>query len=328
MTLPKFWLQEPERWWPTRLLAPLAALYRGITALRRQAYERDWLDRPPSPVPVIVVGNIFVGGTGKTPFVAWLAETLRQRGHRPGIVARGYGGRAGRGPRWVAVTDEASDVGDEPLLLAQRTGVPVYVGSDRPAAVRAAADAGCTVVISDDGLQHYRMRRVIEIVVLDAERRLGNRRLLPAGPLREPPQRLDEVHLVAVNGGVTAESDTAFSLVAGEPLSLCAEGCAWPGGPAHAVVGIGNPERFRATLEALGIEADLHVFPDHHAYQCGDLAFGDTRPIIMTEKDAVKCRHLPGAEQAWFVPVSLAPNAALEEAVDGLLTRCIEEGGR
>nr|WP_242463961.1 tetraacyldisaccharide 4'-kinase [Halorhodospira halophila] len=314
---------------PARALAPLAALYGAGVVLRRGLYQRGWLHRPASPVPVIVVGNLFVGGTGKTPLVAWLVTQLREYGWHPAIVARGYGGRAGKGPVAVTADSDPADSGDEPLLLARRCAVPVFVGSDRPATVQAAYQAGCDVVVSDDGLQHYRMRRDAEIVVLDAHRRLGNRRLLPAGPLREPIGRLAGVDIVAVNGDAVPEGDCVFHLQPGAPRAVDGSQRPWPGGEAHAVAGIGHPERFFASLQEVGIGvAERHVFPDHHAYSSQDLSFADERPIIMTEKDAVKCRDLPQADRLWYLPVELEPGCELTAAVSGLLTRLHAREGR
>jgi len=321
--VPGLWLRDGAA---ARALAPLAGCYGAAAALRRRAYERGWLARPDLPLPVIVVGNLFVGGTGKTPFVAWLVERLQARGWSPGVVARGYGGRAGAGPTPVRPSSDPGQVGDEPLLLAGRTRVPVYVGSDRAGAVAAAYGAGCDVVVSDDGLQHYRMRRSTEIVILDAERRLGNRRLLPAGPLREAPSRLREVALVAVNGDPIPESRCAFHLQAGIPQAVDGAQRPWPGGPAHLVAGIGRPEAFFATAAAAGFQAaSRHPLPDHHAFRARDLAFEDDRPVLMTEKDAVKARHLPQARRAWYLPAELVPTPALSEAVDGVIDTAAEE---
>ncbi len=323
MPVPRLWLRDGAA---ARALAPWAGCYGAVTALRRHAYERGWLARPRLPVPVIVVGNLFVGGTGKTPFVAWLVGQLQARGWRPGVVARGYGGRAGVGPVSVGGDSDPAEIGDEPLLLARRTGAPVYVGSDRAGAVAAAHEAGCDVVVSDDGLQHYRMRRSAEIVILDAERRLGNRRLLPAGPLRERPERLREVALVAVNGEPIPESHHAFRLQAGVPQAVDGSPRPWPGGPAHLIAGIGRPAEFFATAAAAGYRAAArHPFPDHHAFRARDLAFQDEHPLLMTEKDAMKARYLPQAQRAWYLPAQLIPSAALGEAVAGLIERTMAE---
>ncbi|MFP4648185.1 MAG: tetraacyldisaccharide 4'-kinase [Halorhodospira sp.] len=318
MSIPRFWLDGGA---PAHALAPLAHLYGVASTLRRRAYEKGWWRRPQLPVPVLVVGNLFVGGTGKTPFVVWLVEQLQERGWHPAVVARGYGGRAGKGPIPVHEDEDPTRVGDEPLLLARRTGAPVYVGSDRPAAVMAAHQhTGCDVVVSDDGLQHYRMRRRAEIIILDAQRRLGNGQLLPAGPLREPPSRLCEVDLVAINGDPVAESPCTFQLQPGVPRAVDGSARPWCGGPAHLVAGIGHPERFFATAVGAGYEvAGYHPFPDHHPFRPEELAFGDRVPVLMTEKDSVRSRHLPQASWAWYLPVTLIPSAVLEEVVDGLL---------
>ncbi|MCG5531500.1 tetraacyldisaccharide 4'-kinase [Halorhodospira halochloris] len=320
--MPAFWYTDS---FTSRALIPAAGLYGAITSLRRKAYRRGWLESLPAQVPVIVVGNITVGGTGKTPLVAWLVERLREQGWRPGIVSRGYGSSAGKGPVRVKPASSADEVGDEPLLLARRTAAPVYVGADRPAAVAAAAtQAGCDIVVSDDGLQHYRMQRSMEIAVIDGERRLGNGRLLPAGPLRERAQRLDEVDLVVVNTAEPSEEEVSFSLIPGRPQPVIKGGACWPGGPAHAVAAIGNPQRFFRTLAQLGIEAEEHPFADHHKFGANDLAFADngySKPIIMTEKDAVKCANLPQSARCWYLPVVVEPSSELAEKVDSLLQK-------
>lgn len=328
MSGPAFWYGRPGP--ISYLLLPVAGLYGAVTSIRHEAYRRGWLTVVPSPVPVIVVGNLTVGGTGKTPLVAWLVQRLERQGWRPGIVARGYGSQVGAGPQRVEAGGAPRDGGDEPLLLARRTGVPVYVGTDRPAAVAAAhCRGGCDIVISDDGLQHYRMQRSIEVAVIDSERQLGNRRLLPAGPLREGAQRLAEVDLIAVNGDPVeavcrcplAHSGSAFRLQPGEPRPVSEGGRPWPGGPAHAVAGIGHPQRFFRSLTELGIEAEPHPFADHHRFVASDLEFVEQRPIIMTEKDAVKCQDLPQSGQCWYVPVEVEPSRELEAGVDGILAK-------
>jgi tetraacyldisaccharide 4'-kinase len=256
---------------------------------------------------VVVVGNVSVGGTGKTPLVCWLVQHLLERGYTPGIVTRGYGGSSTI-VRRISASDDPALVGDEPILLARRTGVPVAVGRDRPAAAQLLVSAGCNVIVSDDGLQHYALARDCEIVVIDGDRRFGNGWLLPAGPLRESPARLKAADAVVVNGGrpllpgalsMHLEAKNAVALVAGavRPLS------ALTGRRVHAVAGIGNPERFFNMLRSRGIEVVGRPLADHARLTLADIEFGDDTPVLMTEKDAVKCAAFAGA-QHWYVPVT------------------------
>ena len=300
-----------ERHWQhdtavSRALLPLAALYRGAVRLRRELYRRGWRPSVRLPVPVIVVGNVTVGGTGKTPLVLWIVRHLQARGWRPGIVTRGYGGRARRWPQVVTAHSDPALVGDEPLLLARRAGVPVVADPDRPRGARWLLGHECDVVVSDDGLQHYRLARDVEIVVLDGARGLGNRRCLPAGPLREPAQRAEEAHAVVVNGaGGPGQWSMQLDPVLWRRVSDPDESAAletFGGRTAHAVAGIGHPPRFFALLRRLGIEPIEHPFPDHHRFRPGDLGFADGRDVLMTEKDAVKCRGFVD-DRAWYLEV-------------------------
>jgi tetraacyldisaccharide 4'-kinase len=275
--------------------------------LRRLLYRIGVLHSERLAVPVIVVGNITVGGSGKTPLVLWLAEFLRRHGYRPGLISRGYGGKAGCWPQAVDAGSEPRVVGDEALLLARRSGCPMAVGPDRVAAAsQLIAEHDVDIIISDDGMQHYRLGRDIEIAVLDGERRLGNGLCLPAGPLREPPGRLKSVDFVVTNGSARA-GEWSMQLVAADALPLLAgEGRPAPdfaSGPVHAVAGIGNPGRFFATLHALGLETIEHPFPDHHPFGKGELDFNDTAPVLMTEKDAVKYLDYAG-KRHWYLPVT------------------------
>ena len=299
------------------MLVPVGWLFTLIARRRRR-----WLQRRHQgtrcAVPVVVIGNISVGGTGKTPLLIALAQQLRARGRRPGIVSRGYGGAAGREPLLVTPAHSADAVGDEPCLLARTTGCPVVVCPDRRAAVLwLLAHSDCDLVLSDDGLQHYRLHRDFEIAVVDGTRGLGNGRCLPAGPLREPPSRLDEVDAVVVNGGDYRPQRTCYPmqlrpqgfrhLASGRRLAVDAflyeqrtDACGSP--RVHAVAGIGNPERLRATLEALGFVVDLRPRPDHHVFSVADLIFSDTLPVVITAKDAVKCEAI-ASPQTWVLDV-------------------------
>ena len=311
---------QPPRWWfdgsrpPLHALA-LSALYGAVVAARRTAYRRGWKRSLHPGVPVIVVGNLTAGGSGKTPLAIALVERLRRAGWTPGVASRGHGRRDGDKPRWVEAGDDPSLTGDEPLLIALHTGARVRVDRDRFAAAKALAGAGCDIVVCDDGLQHYALARDVEIEVQDARRRYGNGRLLPAGPLREPIERAADCHFRVLNLGVADPGREAQPALGEWPMRL-QPGDAVPlagGRPVplarfrdqrvHAVAGIGDPERFFGMLRDLGIGVVPHAFPDHHAYAPDDFAFGSPLPILMTEKDAVKCTGF-GLQQAWTVPVA------------------------
>lgn len=264
-------------------------------------------------MPVVVVGNITVGGTGKTPMVVWLVEWLRAQGWKPGVVSRGYRASAGSEmPYLVSADDDTVTVGDEPLLIARRTRVPVAICRRRPAAVEMLIEKhGCDIVVSDDGLQHYRLWRDIEIAMLDGRRRLGNGRCLPSGPLREPADRLDEVDFVLVVEGSPAPGEFGVNIVMGEArrigsLDELRPLTAFAGKPVHVVAGIGNPERFFSALERAGLSVIRHPLPDHHPIAPRDIAFGDGRAVLMTEKDAVKCRAFASPDN-WYVPIEAMP---------------------
>lgn len=301
------------------LLAPLSGLFAVASKLRRSLYRRGVLRSHRVAVPVVVVGNISVGGTGKTPVTLWLATELRRRGFNPGIASRGYGGIAGKTPVQVNAGSDPAIVGDEPLLMAQRGKLPVVVHPDRAAAARELVRLGADVVIADDGLQHYRLHRDYEIAVMDAERGHGNGWLLPAGPLREPPARLREVDRLLLQTRSRAarwpdskECPTAnassFHLAIRDCRRVRGTGqrslVQFRGNPVHAVAGIGNPERFFSSLEDAGLEVIRHSFPDHAQFKASDVAFDDSLDVIMTEKDAVKCREF-ASDKHWFAPVDV-----------------------
>ena len=280
----------------------LARLYGGVTALRRRAYARGWLRSYSIGKPVVVVGNISVGGTGKTPLTIALVRALAARGLRAGIVSRGYGGSV-EGPLLLDDASTPDQVGDEPVLMRALSGAPVVVGRDRVAAAEALiAGAEVDVVLADDGLQHYRLRRDIEICVIDGARRFGNRRLLPAGPLREPLSRLDRIDFRVCNGGVARADEVQLHLREDGVLRLVdgerAELDAFAHRRVHAIAGIGNPRRFFDSLRACRIDVIEHAFADHHRFRESDLAFGDGLPVLMTGKDAVKCRAF--AQPDWW----------------------------
>lgn len=298
-------------WWT----GPLAALYGALTSLRRGLYRLGMLRNTRLPVPVVVIGNLSVGGTGKTPVTIAIAESLRRRGYRPGVVSRGYGGSQ-REPVLLSESPDPSVVGDEPCLI-RASGVAVAVGRQRPAAAKLLIEAGCDVVIADDGLQHYALARDVEICVIDGVRRFGNGRLLPAGPLREPLSRLERVDFRICNGGAVAPGDIPMQLQGGQARALV-DGQEKPladfaGHEVHAVAAIGHPQRFFASLRSQGVQVIEHAFPDHHAFAREELDFGDGKPVLMTEKDAVKCQAF-AQPHWWAVPVrALLPQAFFDE---------------
>ena len=300
------------------LLQPMAWAFGLGVALRRAAYRYGVLRTRHPGVPVIVVGGIRVGGTGKTPVVLWLAGELQAAGLRPAIVSRGYGGMPQHEPQLVTAQSDPRVVGDEAVLLARRSGLPVIVCTDRAAAACRAVALGAAVIVADDGLQHYALARDLEIAVVDGRRRFGNGRLLPAGPLREPPARLRAVQLVLCNGSAWQPDMLPFTLRPSDFVSLAHGTVAAPGaipvGPVAAVAGIGDPERFLLLLRALGFEPELIPVPDHGRVDLEKLRRATATPIVMTEKDAVKypdCRD----PNAWYLPVSIALSAEVRERV-------------
>ncbi len=314
------------------LLYPASLVFAAAAAVRRTAYRGGLLRPARLPVPVIVIGNITAGGTGKTPLTIWLAEFLRGHGRHPGIVCRGYGGGA-RAPRGVPPDGDPASCGDEAVLLARRTGCVVWTGADRAAAARAllAAQPACDVVVSDDGLQHYALARDVEICVVDTARGFGNGWLLPAGPLREPPSRLAAVDAVVFNvedgggqppaAGPAPEHAARFAmrLAGAEFRSLLDPGRRvgaehFRGRRVHAVAGIGNPQRFFRQLQRMGLDFTPHSFPDHHPFTASDLAYAGAEAVLMTEKDAVKCQHFAGGTH-WALVVDAVPDASLGQWV-------------
>ncbi|HEY0197959.1 MAG TPA: tetraacyldisaccharide 4'-kinase [Rhodanobacter sp.] len=300
-------------WWTW----PLSKLYGGAIRLRRVLYRIGWLRSVRLPVPVIVIGNLSVGGTGKTPLTIAVASELRARGWKPGVVSRGYGGSQ-REPVLLNDASEPAQVGDEPCLI-HASGVAVAVGRDRPEAARLLLSAGCDVAIADDGLQHYALARDVEICVIDGARRFGNRKLLPAGPLREPMSRLAAVDFRVCNGGDAAGGEYAMQLHGNEAVALL-DGrkqslAGFRGRRVHAVAAIGNPARFFASLRAAGIDPVEHAFADHHAFAATDLDFADDLPVLMTDKDAVKCRQF-AQPNWWRVPVRAELPDAFHAALD------------
>jgi tetraacyldisaccharide 4'-kinase len=319
--IPLLWYSECPY---ARALLPLAWIYQGLVACRRWAYRSGLLRVYRPAVPVIVVGNLTVGGAGKTPLVLWLTHFLADRGYRPGIVSRGYGGRSASSPREVTAASDPLEVGDEPVLLARRSGVPVVVDPRRNRAVQwLLARHACNIVLSDDGLQHLALARDIEIVVIDGTRKFGNGYCLPAGPLREPLSRLGEADILVSNG---AAMPGAVEMQY-RPGQLCAVSGDTSTNPApivgeriHAVAGIGNPGRFFADLHRQGWLVIEHPYPDHYAYAAGELEFGDDLTVIMTEKDAVKYAPYAGPRH-WYLPIDAQLPDSFGQGLLDLLTR-------
>ncbi len=301
------WYQPRAPLWP---LSPLEWLWRGVAGWRRRQQRRAPIDG----VPVIVVGNITVGGTGKTPVVIALVEHLQQLGFRPGIVSRGYGGAQAAEPRLVKTDTPADLAGDEATLMARRTGLPVAVCRRRRlAAQRLIEEFQCDVIVSDDGLQHYDLPRMLEMVLIDGRRGLGNGHCLPVGPLRETPERLRTVDHVLVNGNddgtelPVAVASSRFDVVPVKFVNLADQReipvTQWQStGPVHALAGIGNPDRFFTSLRDLGIEFSPHAYPDHHLFSAADVHFADAEAVIMTEKDAVKCGDFATSKH-WYLQI-------------------------
>lgn len=334
-------------------LYPLGSLYRYLMVRREASYHNEHKDGGQkdsgkrgggkrgggknkvwqAPVPVIVVGNITLGGTGKSPLVAWLARWLVSQGWSPGIVTRGYGGKAEHYPLLVTSETQPSHSGDEPLMLAQQTGLPVVADPQRARGGKALVEMGCDILLSDDGLQHLALGRDIELVVVDGERGLGNGRCLPAGPLRESPSRLERVDAVIVNGKLAHPlpirtipmqlaarrwrrlRDGQYRTLAPLPFSL----------PVHAVAGIGNPERFFNTLYSLGVTGDMHPLEDHQRFNADALEFGDQRPVVMTAKDAVKCQAIAPPD-SWVLEVEAELPLQFEHWLAAKLSALSERG--
>lgn len=313
---------------------PLLVIFVVIAGFRRYWILRYTQKR--LVTPVIVVGNISVGGTGKTPLLIALVKWLQQQGFNPGVMSRGYGGKASHYPYLLNATSSAAEAGDEPIAIYQQTGCAVCVGADRVAVAKILEDENCDILLSDDGLQHYRLGRDIEIAVVDGQRGLGNGWRLPVGPLRESASRLKTVDWVIVNS-----PDANFVLPGVEdlfyvPMQICAQEfvnlqsgkkvstAEFALVQVNAVAGIGNPQRFHNTLTQLGIAAELHVFPDHHAYSASDFQFANNLPVVMTEKDAVKCREF--AQPHWFyLPITASLPDTFWLALQQKLERVFEQ---
>ncbi len=313
------------------LLRPLEALYRRVVTRKRARFLRGDSASYRAPVPVIVVGNITVGGTCKTQMILFLVEHCRQQGLKVGVVSRGYGARPPRLPWRVQADQPADEAGDEPLLIVQRTGVPLMIDPDRARAVQALlASEPLDLILCDDGMQHYRLARDLELVLIDAARGLGNGRCLPAGPLREPADRLREADAVLFNGasedrtegfGFRLQPSALVNVRTGERRALDH----FPAGQRlHAVAGIGNPQRFFNTLLGLNWQPVPHPFADHAQFSARSLVFSPPLPLVMTEKDAVKCRAF-AADDWWYLAVEAQPTPAFSAWFDNQLQRLLRK---
>ncbi|MEE9309843.1 MAG: tetraacyldisaccharide 4'-kinase [Cocleimonas sp.] len=325
--------------WGLFSLIPLSALYCSINRFQRFQNRHP---KAPLPCPVIVVGNITVGGTGKTPLALHLVNLLKQAGYKPAIITRGYGGKATTWPQTITANSDPKMVGDEAVLMASRSQVPVYAGADRLASIEALCKAhDCDVIISDDGMQHYKLPRDIQIAVLDGSRMLGNGWCLPAGPLREKKQRLESCDFLVVNGEIAESANNKKDILAEQPfftmnlksgnlihLSAYEQQSDQPkkaknknsfnDKKVHAVTGIGNPSRFFNALETQeGLQLITHSFPDHHDFSESDLQFDDDLPVVITEKDAVKCRQFLERDKnnnIWVLPVTAELDGGFNDA--------------
>ncbi len=322
------WIEKAwySQTWPglifSVVLLPITGIYWLVTSLRRQAYRIGLFSSVKLDAPVIVVGNITTGGTGKTPVVVWLARLMQAQGYKPGIVSRGYGGNRTEDLMLVTSESLASEVGDEPFLIARATGFPVQVGADRAAAAsELLRSTDVDLIISDDGLQHYRMQRSVELVVVDSDRNLGNGFLLPSGPLRELRSRLDSVDAVLVNGGESADGAFGFKLLPGPLVNLATEEqralSSFSGETVRALAGIGNPQRFYSLLEAHGVEVLPIDVTDHGVVDIDQIASAEL-PVLMTEKDAVKY-DLTDSDHCWYLPVRAAAEADAELRLLGII---------
>jgi tetraacyldisaccharide 4'-kinase len=321
----RHWFER--RWYgdmqPGLALRSASALFGAVVGVRRRCYRAGLLESTRLALPVLVIGNLAVGGSGKTPMTIAMVEALRQRGWRPGVISRGHGGSE-RGPLQLPADASPSRFGDEPCLIARRTGAPVAVARRRAEAGRLLADtADVDLLITDDGLQHYALARDVEIVMIDGRRGLGNGRLLPAGPLREPAERAAASSFRVVTGGdlpgldawrMSLQLDDAEALAGNDtrPLAMLA------GSSVHAVAGIADPSRFFDALRSRGLHVMSHGFADHHAFRAEDFNFDDGSPLLMTEKDAVKCAAF--ARPNWYaVPLQATLPQAFIDQVDARL---------
>ncbi|GHA15543.1 tetraacyldisaccharide 4'-kinase [Arenicella chitinivorans] len=304
--------------WLTKALWPLSQVYRGAYELNRLSYQVGLRAVYRPPVPLIVVGNLTVGGTGKTPLVVHIVQLLKAQGLRVGIISRGYHSRATDFPLLVDDTTDVRLAGDEPSLLARRTGVPIVIGPNRRADIeRLVANGDLDVIVSDDGLQHHALARDVDVCLIDQTRPSHNTYLLPAGPYRESPAR--QAHLDFLIHHIGPNSKTSgftMQLVPDMLTAVASSNTAVPpsSGRIHAVAGIGNPQRFFRTCEQLGFTVIPHAFPDHYQFTAADIDFGADAVVLMTEKDAVKCDKIAD-HRHWYVPVSAQLSSGFDHAL-------------
>lgn len=346
----RLWYNDEPKRLPVYLLLPFSLLYQKLVETRRRKFLSSSKPNLDSGCPVIVVGNISVGGTGKTPLVIWLAQQLQAHGYKPGVISRGYGGKATSFPQLVVPGSNPFAVGDEPAMIAQRLdNIPVVIDPDRARGCRYLNhELGCNIVVSDDGLQHYKLKRDIEIAVIDGKRGLGNGKCLPAGPLREPAARLDSVDFLIINTtnskistdnldipGLSSDFISKAISVNFQPGKLVSLQSSNKGQevlndgfndlkqPVHALAGIGNPERFFDTLHDMGIRFQTHPFPDHFQYRPVDLEFSDNNDIVMTEKDAIKCQLFASTleTRCFFLPINAEMGKDLWSMIESKLNR-------
>lgn len=302
------------------LLLPLSGLFCLISFIRSKFYKFGLLQSYKAPLPVVVVGNVTVGGTGKSPLIIELVKQLQAKGRKPGVISRGYGGNADSWPQIVNAETSAAKVGDEPQFIYQRTQCPLVVGPDRRQDIELLiSQFDCDIILADDGLQHYALKRDVEIVVVDASRQFGNGLCLPSGPLRETVSRLQQVDLVILNGG--SELEASFSMQTSQCLCVGRKNISnvnideFSGKTVHAVAGIGNPQRFFTMLAGLGINVIPHAHADHYNYQESDFVFADNLPVLMTEKDAIKCSEFK-LNNHWSVPVDIVLSNSAQQRIN------------
>ena len=326
LQLQRLWYGKSRLVW---LLLPFSWIFGALVELRRWCFDRGLFKRFSVGIPVIVVGNLTVGGTGKTPLVIWLANSLFAQKRKVAVITRGYGGQSDQWPRRVKPGSDPVQVGDEAVLIAQQTQAIVIAGPDRVANARQAIAEGAELIISDDGLQHYRMRRDLELVVVDNSRMFGNGFLLPAGPLREPVKRLQEADLILLNqrdDSRPARLDPPsvtyrirlvnLRALKSEAIRAVAE---LNGQTVHVITAIGHPQSFISALEQLGLHVDARILPDHARLSRADIEFNDDLPVLMTEKDAVKCQHIADSRH-WAVTTQVQ----LSTVDEAQLIQCVQ----
>ncbi len=304
------------------LLLPLSLIFGVVLSIRKLLYSSGIFKTKVASVPVIVVGNFTTGGTGKTPFVIWLVEFLKTKGLNPGVISRGYGVNSRSKVQQVCADSEPGSVGDEPVLIARRTGVPVAVSADKyQGAMLLIENEQCDVLICDDGLQHLSLGRDLEIAIIDGDRKFGNKYLLPAGPLREPLSRMSSVDII-ISKGTALDNAWQMNYEYGDPVSLLDDKNTMQieslkDRQIHVVSGIANPGRLHEYLKNMGIRFECHIFPDHFDFSSHDLNFADNLPIVMTEKDAVKCIKFANPNM-WYLPIQAVFNDVFIHTIDAL----------